>query len=363
MARGLYVHIPFCDAICAYCDFARVLNKPQLVDQYLDVLKEDVLKQNLEHIETIYIGGGTPSALTESQLEVLFKILQPYTHNIKEYTIEINPESITLEKAKLMHKYGVNRASLGMQVTQERLLKIINRRHTVEQVKQAIAWLHEANIHHISVDLMYGIPTQTLADFEASIQTILSFDIDHISLYALTIEPDSIFGHLGYEAAEHELDADMYEMAIDRLKQKDFNRYEISNFAKANGESLHNQIYWEYDDFVGVGLHASGKEKGTRYTNVKNLRRYLNGDNEQEIINLDHDEQMFEFIMMNLRMQKGFEIRRFNQLYNTDFLKKYAEPIKKCVNNELLAVTNDRIKATDKGLDLLFSVLEEFMEV
>lgn len=362
MGRALYVHIPFCDAICSYCDFARVLNKPKLVDEYLDVLYEDIQQQQLANIETIYIGGGTPSALNLNQLTKLFEMLKPYTNNISEYTIEINPESLTKDKADLMVQYGLNRASLGMQVTQDNLLKIINRRHTNSEVDEAINTLQNAGIHNISVDLMYGIPTQTISDLKESLDVIMTFNITHVSLYALTIEPNSAFGRLGYREAPQDLDADMYELAVDYLKSNGFNRYEISNFSKDEKESEHNKVYWRYDDFVAVGLHASGKENHVRYTNTRNLRDYLNGHKNQEIIKLSKDDEMFEYIMMNLRMSCGFNINDFNARFEADFISKYASVLDELQKSQLIVIEDNTIRATNSGLELLFDVLEKFME-
>ncbi|NLY63069.1 MAG: radical SAM family heme chaperone HemW [Erysipelothrix sp.] len=361
MARALYIHIPFCNAICYYCDFARVINNADTVDQYLAVLKNDLDSRDLSHIETIYIGGGTPSALTLNQLEVLFTMIKPYTKNVIEYTIEINPESLTSEKAELMSAYGINRASLGMQVSQAHLLKVINRSHTNEEVEAAVNALHAAGINNISLDLMYGIPTQTLEDVKESLDVITSFKINHVSIYGLTIEPDSVFGKLGYKPAPDDLDADMYELAIDYLNSKGIKRYEIANFAISGKESLHNQVYWSYDDFVGVGLHASGKENNQRYTNTRNLKDYLAGDISPQVIKLSKEDQMFEFIMMNLRMKKGFDIKRFNQRFDEDFNSLYADVLSGLIRDGLLNLEDDNLSASDNGLNLLFYILEKFM--
>lgn len=362
MAKSLYVHIPFCDAICAYCDFARVLNKPEVVDEYLNVLEQEMTLKHLNKLETIYIGGGTPSALTPEQLRKLFTLLSPFVDSVIEYTIEINPESLTLEKALVMKEFGVNRASLGMQVTQNNLLKVIDRKHTIEEVYDAVEILHSAGIDNISIDLMYGIPTQTIEDLHESLRTLMDFNINHISLYGLTIEPNSKFGRLGYKPAESDLDASMYELAVQYLGENGFNRYEISNFAKEGYESIHNKVYWYYDDFVGLGLHASGKENHVRYTNNRNLRQYLNGDFEGEIIELTKDDEMFEYIMMNLRLSSGFSISQYNERFNVNFKKKYSQAIADLVNENMLIVEDDNVRASDKGLELLFEVLERFME-
>lgn len=362
MAQALYVHIPFCDAICAYCDFARVLNKPEVVEEYLDVLEAEMKLKDLTNLKTVYIGGGTPSALTPSQLTRLFTMLDPYTKNLEEYTIEINPESLTREKGLVMKSFGVNRASLGMQVTQNKLLKVIDRKHTIEEVYEAVEVLHSVGIDNISIDLMYGIPTQTIEDLHESLQVLMDFNINHISLYGLTIEPNSKFGRLGYKPAPSDLDASMYELAVDFLAKHGFNRYEISNFAKEGYQSIHNKVYWNYDDFIGLGLHASGKEKHVRYTNNRNLRQYLNGKFEGEIIELTKEDEMFEYLMMNLRLSEGMSISKYNQSFDVDFKEKYQEVIKELQGEGLLLLEDDNVRASAKGLELLFDVLEKFME-
>lgn len=362
MAKALYVHIPFCDAICAYCDFARVLNKPEVVDEYLNVLECEMTLKDFSGIETIYIGGGTPSALTPNQLTRLLTLLKPYSEQVSEYTIEINPESLTKEKALLMKSFGINRASLGMQVTQNNLLKVIDRKHTIEEVYLAVETLHDAGIDNISIDLMYGIPTQTLEDLHESLKVLMDFNITHISLYGLTIEPNSKFGRLGYKPAESDLDASMYELAVDYLANKGFDRYEISNFAKKGYQSKHNKVYWKYDDFIGLGLHASGKENHVRYTNNRNLRQYLNGDFEGEVIKLSKEDEMFEFIMMNLRLSEGFRMSDYEKHFNVNFKELYREQLSSLLKEKMIVIEEDNIRASDKGLELLFDVLERFME-
>ena len=361
MAEALYVHIPFCDSICAYCDFARVLTKSSLVDEYLVALEKEVLSKDLSNLKTIYIGGGTPSALSSDQLKVLFEILKPYANELVEYTIEINPETLTKEKAEVMREYNINRASLGMQVTQQHLLKLIERNHTVEEVQASINLLKSVGITNISIDLMYGIPTQTLEDLKESIAQIVKFDTTHVSIYGLTIEDFSKLGRLGYEPAEAELDANMFELSLSELRKNGFERYEIANFAKVGYESVHNKYYWRYDDFVAVGLHASGKENDIRYTNTRHLRKYINGENEREVIELSEEDKMFEFIMMNLRMRDGFKLKRYTELFNVDFLEYYKDEVNELLSMKLIEVNDESIYATDQGLELLFEVLEKFM--
>ncbi len=361
MSKGLYVHIPFCDHICGYCDFARGHYKEDLADKYLLALKTQILSKDLTSIETIYIGGGTPTSLNLKQLTFLLKIIKPYAKNIKEYTIEANPESLTLEKAQLFYDYGIKRVSMGMQVSQSHLLEIIERKHSFEDVKNRVEILKSVGINDISIDLMYGIPSQTLNDLKESLEKIVTLDITHVSLYGLTIEPNSKFNKKGYKEADADLDADMYEYALDYLTKVKFKRYEISNFAKDGYESLHNKVYWTYEDFVGVGLFASGKEAGYRYTNTHSLKDYNENKFDGEIIKLSKDDEIFEYIMMNLRLSKGFKLQTFKKRFDLDFNVVYQKQIVDLLASGLLVLTDESVRASDYGLEILHNVIEKFM--
>ena len=359
--KGLYVHIPFCDHICGYCDFARGHYEENLADKYLLALKCQIESKDLCDIETIYIGGGTPTSLNLKQLTFLLETLKPYTKNIKEYTVEANPESLTLAKAQLFYEYGIKRVSMGMQVSQSNLLEIIERKHSFEDVSERVKILKSVGINDISIDLMYGIPSQTLNDLKESLEKIVTLDITHVSLYGLTIEPNSKFGKKGYKEADADLDADMYEYALDFLTKANFNRYEISNFAKAGFESLHNKVYWTYEDFVGVGLFASGKEANIRYTNTRSLKDYSENNFDGEKIILSKDDQIFEYIMMNLRLSKGFELASFKKRFDLDFEVLYKDEIADLLAKGLLEISDKHVKASDYGLEILHNVIEQFM--
>lgn len=361
MSAGLYIHIPFCDHICGYCDFARGLYNEDLADNYLTSLEGELRSKNPVGIESIYIGGGTPTALSVSQLERLFTMISPYQKNVVEFTVEANPESLNKAKAALFKASGVNRVSMGMQVTQSELLVLIERKHTFEDVRKKVEILKDVGINNISIDLMYGIPTQSLNDLRVSLEKIITLDISHVSLYGLTIEPNSSFGKKGYKEAEADLDADMYEYALDYLEANGFMRYEISNFAKAGFESVHNKVYWKYKDFVAVGLYASGKEKNIRYTNTRSLKDYLSNNFVGEEIILSKDDEVFEFIMMNLRLSEGFKISDFNKRFDLNFEQVYKSQIKDLSKQGLLIISDDIVKASDYGLEILHNVIEQFI--
>lgn len=364
MAESLYLHVPFCEKICSYCDFARCRYHEGLAKKWFEAVKREINERKIEaDLKTIYIGGGTPTALSTDLLEKLLKLLQPYTNAIQEYTIEANIENLSDEKIRLMKKYGINRISLGIQTLNPRLLKIINRSHSVEEVEKTVSRLYHNGIQNISIDLIYGLPTQTMEEWRADLNWVLkqSF-ISHVSLYSLTIEENSKFGREHVTGVDPELEGMMYEVACQLLKENGFNHYEISNFAKKDCESQHNQCYWRYDDFYGIGCGASGKENHVRYTHPFQLNDYCNNDEKLERIELCREDEMFECIMMNLRTHKGLSINHFNQLFSTDLLTVYQEAIATNINKKWLFIENNHLRPTEAGMQFLNDVLLEFMD-
>ncbi len=363
MVESLYIHIPFCHSICSYCDFCRVKYNPRLAERYLNELYEELKEKcSGSNFKTIYIGGGTPSALSMELLADLLDHVYNYSDGCEEFTIEANPESLDQKKIELFKKMGVNRISLGVQAVQKRLLTLTNRKHTVDQIKECISWIHEAGIVHISVDLIYSLPTQTKEEWLETLNEVLKWDIDHISLYSLTIEENSEFARKGYQPLDEETEADMYEMACSILKEKGYFHYEISNFAKENGQSMHNKAYWHYDDYIGVGMGASGKVQDLRYDNTTVFPTYFDHKWCQEEIHLSKQDQMFEMIMMGLRLKEGIRKELFYQRYKEDLSKLYRNAIDLNVEKGWLIETEDRIFPTDAGLACLNDVLMEFMD-
>ena len=358
--QALYIHIPFCHSICAYCDFTRSLYNKEIVDKYLDCLKQELKEINTENITTIYIGGGTPSTLTLQQLTFLFDSLQEIK-NIKEFTIEVNPESLNQEKVQIFRQYGVNRVSLGVQSTNNKLLSLLQRKHNFDQVKSSVELLKKCGIKNISVDLMYSLPTQTMSDWQQSLQDIIKLDINHISLYSLTIESGSCFGINDLKPLDSEIEEEMYFYAIDFLKSQGYHQYEVSNFARNNSESQHNLFYWRYANFYGIGLGASGKIDQKRYTNTTNILDYLNGIRKDIIINLTTEDEMFEYIMMNLRLKTGIDKKEFQYRFNMSIYDKYSNQLENLIRNEQLVDVNTHIKATPKHFSLLNEILSEFL--
>lgn len=358
--KALYVHVPFCDVICAYCDFTRVVTHPKLIEDYLYALAQEIKLYPDIQYETIYLGGGTPSALNIDQLTTLFEILKEHANNVIEYTIEVNPESLSIEKTELMVSYGINRVSFGVQSFNQDELVFMHRAHTIQMIREGITILRNAGINNISIDLIYALPNQTLDKWEYNLSQALTLDIDHISLYALTIEENAEFGRMKIKPIESEIEEQMYFTAIDFLAKHGFNRYEISNFTQSK-PSMHNLHYWRYDDYVGLGPGAVSLYQHKRIENTKNLLNYSQFKFHGQIINLSLEDEMFEFVMMGLRVRDGIKLSRFKERYNLELVDVFKIAIQKGVEHKWLEISHDYLKCTDDGYGLLHEVLVEFM--
>ncbi len=358
MIKHLYIHVPFCSNICGYCDFAHVIINKELVSKYLSSLKEDLNNLPFSNYETIYIGGGTPSSLEYNDLKTLLELIKPYANSVIEYTVEVNPDSIDENKIKLLKENGVNRVSIGVQSTDDYLLKIMNRKHDFDTVKNAVSCFKNNGINNISVDLMYSLPFQTMDILKKSIKDILSLDIKHISIYSLTIEENTIFKRKGYSNLDEDVEADMYEYIEKELNSNNFIHYEISNFSKNGYESKHNLGYWEYDDFISLGPGAASKVSNHRYTYTKNVRDYLNNKTLIEDIYLDNDDLAFENVMMSLRTIFGLDLEKFYSRYHLDFKERYKKAIAK--NSDHLIFKDNHCICND--LEILNTILVDFMD-
>lgn len=358
LVKHLYIHVPFCKTICSYCDFCHVLYTEELANKWLTRLKKDLLEMNNKTFETIYIGGGTPSCLNIKQLKELLSMIRPYSKQTIEYTIEINPESTDIDKIKLLKEYGINRISIGLQSSNDRLLKLMNRHHNYEDVKRVVNDLKKEGINNISIDIIYSLPTQTMSNLKETIDDVLKLDVVHISLYSLTIEKGTIFDKLNYKNLDEEIEADMYEYIEKTLTQNNYIHYEIANFSKLGYESKHNIGYWNYDDYIGISPGAVGKYNHKRYTNNKNLIDYIEGKNIIEVEELENDEEAFENIMMSLRTIYGLDLKLFKERYKIDFLNKYKNVIDK--HNDKFMIKDNHLICLKR--EILNTILLDFME-
>lgn len=352
----LYVHVPFCKTICHYCDFCHRVYHQNTVKQWLETIKKEIIDKCKDQYKTIYIGGGTPTSLTNNELIQLLSMIKPYTNEVIEYTIEVNPDSLDLDKILILKEFGINRVSMGVQSSNDDLLKYINRKHTFKDAKDKIQLLKDNGIHNISIDLMYGLPNQDINILKETLTDFLSLDIPHVSLYSLTIEENTVFSKQGIKQIDNDLEADMYELITDTLEKNGYTRYEVSNFSKKGYESLHNLGYWGYHDFLGISLGASSKIGNIRYTNTRNFNDYFNDYNHyEEYLELTYEDQKFENIMMSLRTIYGLDIYTFNLKYHCDILKDYP----KAIQNPNIIIDNNRMYCNN--LAILNNVLLDFM--
>ena len=362
MMRSLYVHIPFCREICSYCDFCKVYYKQQWVDDYLIQLKKELEDKHLPFsLYTIYIGGGTPTSLTVHQLKYLMDTLKPYTYKVKEYTIEVNPETVDEEKLKILFDGGITRLSIGVQTFQEKLLKPINRKHKNKDVFKIIQQAKKIGFQNISIDLMYGIPYQTQNDIIQDLNILKTLDIQHVSYYSLILEDNTILSFQNYQPIDEQEEAEIYEYIQQSLDEIGFHKYEVSNFAQEGYESLHNKVYWHYGDYDGVGLGAHGIVQGIRYENTRSLTSYLQGHYLKEQENIDVEDQMFEMIMMGLRLVEGVSLERFYQCFHKNIFDVYEVAISKHCDLGLLVCENGYLKTTVQGMELLHEILIDFL--
>jgi len=353
--KGLYVHIPFCEHICHYCDFVkRVPKNKEMIDTYLVGLRNEInsYQTHFSSIETIYIGGGTPSMLDQTQLAYLFESLKDI-HPI-EYTIEVNPESYTFEKGELFKRYGINRVSLGVQTFNEKLLNYLNRKHTNQKVYEVIAHLKTLAIPYISLDLIYAIPGQTIEDLHEDLKHINALDITHVSCYSLILEEKTYFYHQymrgKFEQMDEDLEATMYQIVMEQLKQQDFEHYEISNYAKDKHYSMHNLIYWTLGEYIGVGLGAHGFVDMKRTLNHRALPKYLESPLDQAI-EQTKEMRLQDELIFGLRKMKGISIEDIEEKYQINLFETYPKLYEK-IELGLVEVNNNYLKLTDKGIFL-----------
>lgn len=360
-ANYLYVHIPFCKTICYYCDFVHRVYHEDIADAYLVSLQKEIESKQISRLKTIYIGGGTPTSLNERQLDILLSLFDAYVSEVEEYTIEINPETLTEEKIQILKKHGVNRVSIGLQTTEDRLLKLLNRHHTFSNVQSVVSLLRQYGINNISLDIMYSLPFQTMESLKKSVNDALSLHPTHLSLYSLTIEENTVFERKGYDHLDEDTEADMYEWIVQKLNDSCYHQYEVSNFALEGYESQHNQAYWRYEDFYGCGAGASGKENHIRYEKSKDIRQYIQDPFQQEEIILDQNDEMFENIMMSLRMKQGMDIHTFDERFQTSFIDVYGEKIKPLIQRGLVEIVNGYFRCSEQGFEIMNSILVELM--
>jgi len=347
MPKSVYIHIPFCKSKCRYCSFVSFENLENIKGFIYSLLKEiDSCYQN-EPLQTLYIGGGTPSVLPANDLE---KIVSKFCFAQKpEITIEVNPNDADKDYLKSLYSIGFNRLSMGAQSFDDRLLKLIGRRHSATEIINAVENARNAGFDNISLDLIYGLPEQTLNGFIDDVNKLISLDIEHMSLYGLKIEEGCYFyTHKPENIQDEDMQADMYLAAGEITGQSGFEHYEISNYAKAGYASKHNMNYWRCGEYYGFGVSAHGYVNGLRYANTSDLKQYLNSPDVHEYGRfLTEPEKLEERIFLGLRLSQGIDVKEINNDFVIDFDKKYSDIIKKYTESAYLLKTNTGYRLSD----------------
>ena len=355
--NSLYIHIPFCTHLCEYCDFTKMFYLRPFVNKYIKFLVKEIDNLKNQKFKTIYIGGGTPSSLSAYNLELLLASLNKHLKKNTEFTIEVNVENLNLKKLHLFKEYGINRISIGVQTFNDQLLKSINRHHSARQVKYWIKQIKKMGFNNINIDLIYGLPNQTMELFKNDLKEAISLDINHISSYSLTISKGTMFYNRGVKEVDEDTSRMYYDALYSYLTKHGFKRYEVSNFAKNKAYSKHNLTYWNDENYIGLGLGAHGYVNNIRYQNTTNINDYLKGNTIQYKEELSNNNILEEFLMLNLRKYNGFLISNFNKHFGDIKSHKLYKIIKELEQEKMLKITNYRIYPTYEGMMLLDTIL------
>lgn len=411
---GIYVHIPFCIKKCDYCDFISYCDKNNLIEEYIEKLKEEITNNldNKEYtVKTIYIGGGTPSSIDSKYIvDILNTIKEKYNLENAEVTIEVNPGTITEEKLIDYKKAGINRLSIGLQETNNDLLKNIGRIHTYEQFLETYKLVRKVEFNNINVDLMIGLPGQLIENIKQSLNKIIDLNPEHISVYSLILEKGTKlyrrYEEKQIELPDEELERNMYWYVKNTLENNGYTHYEISNFAKKGYESKHNLNCWNQEEYIGIGVAAHSYLNRMRYSNTGELEKYIAGvyrmnqvkseelkiqhatyldvganlvrntqkeyRNTLNHININKEYQTIheiqtkedmqkEYMLLGLRKVDGVSIQKFKNKFGQNPIFIFKNELSKLVEEDLLIIDGDNIKLTTKGLDLANLVWEEFV--
>lgn len=377
---GIYIHIPFCKQKCYYCDFVSYANKEEKIQEYIKCLQEEIgiesekYKNEEYEITTIYIGGGTPSFIDASYIErIINTIKQNYKlYENPEITIEVNPGTINEEKIKKYKDIGINRISIGLQTTKDNLLKQIGRIHTYEEFLNCYKIVKKIGIDNINVDLMLGLPNQTLEDLKESLIEVINLKPNHISLYSLILEENTILEKMVSQnmtkLPEEDLEREMYWTTKNILEENGYIHYEISNFSKKGYESKHNLNCWGQKEYLGFGVAAHSYIKNKRYCNTNNIEDYIKNIQNGKILNnrticeiQNKIEEQKEYMLLGLRKIQGIDIQEFKNKFIDNPIYIFHKELEKLIKEELVEIDLNQIKLTSKGLDFANLVWEEFV--
>jgi len=368
---ALYIHIPFCKQKCLYCDFPSFAGKEEYMIHYAAALAKEINSIKNKKIKTIFIGGGTPTYLSLASWEIIKKSIDSLDLcDDLEFSVEGNPGTFTTEILQFLKKMGVNRLSIGLQAFQDSLLKKLGRIHTTYDFKQSFEMARKLGFDNINVDLMFGLPSQTLKQWSETLENVIELAPEHLSCYSLIVEEGTDF-YKRFESGElnlpgEELERDMYALAIEYLSSKGYIQYEISNFAKNNKQCRHNLVYWEMGEYIGCGASSHSYSDGFRYRNEENVEKYIEKINTESNAIVEKtknttNDDMEEFMFMGLRKNEGISKSEFMKRFNKDIYNVYREVINKYVSTGFMKESNDNIFLTYEGIELSNVIMAEFL--
>lgn len=357
---SIYIHIPFCNSICTYCDFCKIFYNKKYINDYLNNLEQEIkVRYKSEIVNTIFIGGGTPSSLDDEELIRLMNIIEIFKLNDNyEFTVECNIESITENKLKIMKKYGVNRISIGVESFDNSIIKLLGRNHTKKDVynKMKIVKRYFSNIN---IDLIYAA-YDDINILKSDIDCFLKLDIPHISTYSLIIEDNTMLKINGMKNIDEDIDYEMYKYIEDTLEKNNYIHYEISNYAKNGYQSKHNLVYWNNEEYYGFGLSSTSYINNERITNTKNLRKYLNGEYLDTSVYEDKDIRMENEIMLGLRKLDGIDLDIFKEKFNVSLEDIYN--IDNLISEGYLVKEDNYIKINKKYMYISNEIIVRILE-
>lgn len=372
---SLYIHIPFCISKCHYCDFSSFADMNDKINPYIDslIVELELYKERLKNynIKTIFIGGGTPSSLDPKHINRIMDYIYSNfnSDNVEEITIETNPGTLTKEKIEIYKKSGINRVSMGAQTLDDELLKSIGRSHKVEDIYESVKLLRESGIKNINIDLMFGLPNQSIEDVISSLDKVINLGVEHVSYYGLILEEGTYLNEL-YNKGKLKLpnedeEREMYHKSTEYLIKRGYNHYEISNYALAGYESKHNNVYWDVLPYLGIGLSSHSNLDGKRFWNTSDINLYIEQlsnknfpiENEELI---PREMEISEYCILGLRKIAGINKIEFKNRFGVEIEKLYLDEIKKHEKTGLLINNPENIQLSKKGLDLSNQVEIDF---
>lgn len=355
--ESVYIHIPFCRSICSYCDFCKMLYNGSFVTQYLNALLKEIKdRYDGEEIKTLYIGGGTPSSLSIKDLKYLFEIVRQFNlTKLEEFTFECNLNDLNEELLQFLFDNGVNRLSIGIESFNEDKLKFMERFHSYQEACNIFKIIRNIGFTNVNVDLIYGIPGETLKDLKKDLELILKLNPDHISTYSLIVEDNTKIGINGVIPIPEELDASMYEEICDLLDVKKYEHYEVSNFALKGKKSKHNLKYWNNEEYYGFGLGASGYTNGVRYENTRSLTEYVKGNVRKNEEILSVEDKMYNELMLGFRKMEGINLKEFFIKYGVNMQEVFD--LHEVLKNEELIVDGEYIYVNPEYIYVMNEIL------